>query len=87
MNTLLKFGFNKSSVVLVVATHSFTFSSLDENVEAVEEIGNNDDRNISVNMESLSLGNKTKHVLLQDQVVERWILIRKALLASVIGKK
>ena len=58
---------------------------LDENVE--EEEGRvNGDENTSLNMESLSLSDKSK-VSLQDQMVERWTLIRKALLASVVGKK
>ena len=58
---------------------------LDGNVEEEEE-GDNDDKYTSLNMESLSLSDKSK-VSLQDQMVERWTLIRKALLASVVGKK
>ena len=58
---------------------------LDGNVEEEEE-GDNDDKDTSLNMESLSLSDKSK-VSLQDQMVERWTLIRKALLASVVGKK
>ena len=58
---------------------------LDENVE--EEEGNdNSDKNTSLNMESLSFSDKSK-VWLQDQMVERWTLIRKALLSSVVGNK
>ena len=55
------------------------------NVEE-EEGSDNGDKNTSLNMESLSLSDKSK-VSLQDQMVERWTLIRKALLASVVGKK
>ena len=58
---------------------------LDGNVEDEEE-SDNSDKNTSLNMESLSLSDKSK-VSLQDHVVERWTLIRKALLASVVGKK
>ena len=58
---------------------------LDGNVED-EEGSDNGDKNTSLNMESLSLSDKSK-VSLQDHVVERWTLIRKALLASVVGKK
>ena len=54
------------------------------NVE--DEEGSDDDENTSLNMESLSLSDKSK-VSLQDHVVERWTLIRKALLASVVGNK
>ena len=57
---------------------------LNGNVE--EEGSDNGDKNTSLNMESLSLSDKSK-VSLQDQMVERWILIRKALLASVVGNK
>ena len=58
---------------------------LDGNVEEEEE-SDNGDKNTSLNMESLSLSDKSK-VSLKDFVVERWTLIRKALLASVVGKK
>ena len=37
-------------------------------------------------MESLSLSDKSK-LSLQDHEVERWTFIRKAMLASVVGKK
>ena len=58
---------------------------LDEKVE--EEEGSDDsDKNTSLNMESLSLSDKSI-ISLQDHVVERWTLIRKALLASVVGNK
>ena len=58
---------------------------LDEKVEEEEE-SDNGDKNTSLNMESLSLSDKSK-ASLQDQMVERWTLIRKALLSSVVGNK
>ena len=58
---------------------------LDGNVEEEEE--SDEDKNTSLNIESLSLCDKSKQVSLQDHVVERWTLIRKALLASVVGNK
>ena len=60
--------------------------SLDGNVKEEEGSGN-DDKSKPLNMESLSLSDKSKHLSLQDQMVERWTLIRKALLASVVGNK
>merc|ERR1711971_80696 len=44
-----------------------------------------DDKNTSLNMESLSVSDKCK-VSLQDQAVDRWTMIRKALLASIVGQ-
>ena len=58
---------------------------MDGNVQE-EEGSDNGDENTSLNMESLSLNDKSK-VSFQDHVVERWSLIRKALLASVVGRK
>jgi hypothetical protein len=58
---------------------------LDRNVEEEEE-SDNGDKNTSLNLESLSLSDKS-NVSLQDHVVERWTLIRKALLASIVGNK
>merc|ERR1712051_143813 len=58
---------------------------LDANVEE-REGSDNGDKNTSLNMESLSLSDKSI-VSLQDHAVKRWTSIRKALLASVVGRK